>query len=505
MASGKGIDLVLIHPGNRSKIYQSLGETLSGIEPPVWATIIGTYVRRRGHSVAIVDPEAENLSAEETAQRVADLDPVLAVVVVYGHQPSASTQNMTIAGEICAAIRQAAPGLKTAMVGGHVAAVPQRSLEDEDVDFVSNGEGPLTVLELLEALKAGETDLSKVRGLLYRENGGIVTTRSAPNLQALEEEVPELAWDLLSMSEYRAHNWHCFGDLKRQPYAAIYTTLGCPYHCTFCCIQAPFKNGEQVLGFTQNVNTYRFWSPESVVNQIGTLVEEHGVRNLRILDEMFVLNARHVNGICDLIIERGYDLNMWAYARIDTIRSQETVDKMKAAGFNWLCFGIESASERVREDVDKSISQEKIYEVVDQVRSAGINVIANFIFGLPEDDLEAMQMTLDMALDLNAEFVNFYSAMAYPGSQLYDLALQKGWPLPEKWSGFSPHSVDTLPLPTNYLSGSEVLAFRDEAWQKYFESPDYLAMVERKFGTLTVEHIKDMASHTLVREHLPAS
>jgi len=505
MASGKGIDLVLIHPGNRSKIYQSLGETLSGIEPPVWATIIGTYVRRRGHSVAIVDPEAENLSAEETAQRVADLDPVLAVVVVYGHQPSASTQNMTIAGEICAAIRQTAPGLKTAMVGGHVAAVPQRSLEDEDVDFVSNGEGPLTVLELLEALKAGETDLSKVRGLLYRENGGIVTTRSAPNLQALEEEVPELAWDLLSMSEYRAHNWHCFGDLKRQPYAAIYTTLGCPYHCTFCCIQAPFKNGEQVLGFTQNVNTYRFWSPESVVNQIGTLVEEHGVRNLRILDEMFVLNARHVNGICDLIIERGYDLNMWAYARIDTIRSQETVDKMKAAGFNWLCFGIESASERVREDVDKSISQEKIYEVVDQVRSAGINVIANFIFGLPEDDLEAMQMTLDMALDLNAEFVNFYSAMAYPGSQLYDLALQKGWPLPEKWSGFSQHSVDTLPLPTNYLSGSEVLAFRDEAWQKYFESPDYLAMVERKFGTLTVEHIKDMASHTLVREHLPAS
>ncbi len=505
MASGKGIDLVLIHPGNRSKIYQSLGETLSGIEPPVWATIIGTYVRRRGHSVAIVDPEAEDLSAEETAQRVADLDPFLAVVVVYGHQPSASTQNMTIAGEICAAIRQTAPGLKTAMVGGHVAAVPQRSLEDEDVDFVSNGEGPLTVLELLEALKAGETDLSKVRGLLYRENGGIVTTRPAPNLQALEEEVPELAWDLLSMSEYRAHNWHCFGDLKRQPYAAIYTTLGCPYHCTFCCIQAPFKNGEQVLGFTQNVNTYRFWSPESVVNQIGTLVEEHGVRNLRILDEMFALNARHVNGICDLIIERGYDLKMWAYARIDTIRSQETVDKMKAAGFNWLCFGIESASERVREDVDKSISQEKIYQIVDQVRSAGINVIANFIFGLPEDDLEAMQMTLDMALDLNAEFVNFYSAMAYPGSQLYDLALQKGWPLPEKWSGFSQHSVDTLPLPTNYLSGSEVLAFRDEAWQKYFESPDYLAMVERKFGTLTVEHIKDMASHTLVREHLPAS
>lgn len=464
---------------------------------------MATFVRRRGHSVAIVDPEAEGLSAEETAQRVADLNPILAALVVYGHQPSASTQNMTVAGEICTAVKQAAPDLKTLMVGGHVAALSERTMQEEDADFASNGEGPLTVLELLEAVKAGETDLSKVRGLLYRENGGVVTTSPAPNLQDLEQEVPELAWDLLPMDSYRAHNWHCFGDLQREPYAAIYTTLGCPYHCTFCCIQAPFKAGEQVLGFTQNVNTYRLWSPQSVADQIGTLVEKYGVRNLRISDEMFVLNKKHVHGICDAIIERGYDLNIWAYARVDTIHSQETVDKLKEAGVNWLAFGIESASERVRDDVDKSYGQETIYRVVDQVRSAGINVIANFIYGLPEDDLKAMQMTLDMAMDLNCEFANFYSAMAYPGSHLYELALRKGWPLPQKWSGFSQHSVDTLPLPTNYLSGPEVLAFRDQAWQKYFESPDYLAMVGRKFGTPTVEHIKEMASHTLVREHFP--
>lgn len=500
-----GIDLVLVHPGNRKRIYQDLGETLSGIEPPAWAAMMATYVRRRGHSVVIVDPEAENLSAEETAERITSLDPVLAAIVVYGHQPSASSQNMTIAGEICTAIKREDPSLNTAMIGGHVAALPKRTLDEEDVDFVSNGEGPVTVLELLQALKAGEENLGKVRGLMYRENGGVVTTTPAPNLQALEEEVPELAWDLLPMGDYRAHNWHCFGDLKRQPYAAMYTTLGCPYHCTFCCIQAPFKSGEQALGFTENVNTYRFWSPESVVNQIGTLVEQYGVRNLRILDEMFVLNTRHVNGICDGLIERGYDMNIWAYARVDTIRSDETIDKMKAAGINWLCFGIESASERVRDDVDKSYSQDKIYEVIDRVRSSGINVIANFIFGLPEDDLSAMQSTLSMALELNCEFANFYSAMAYPGSQLYDLAVSKGWPLPEKWSGFSQHSTDTLPLPTNYLTGPEVLEFRDKAWQSYFENPGYLSMVRTKFGEPTVKHIEEMASHTLVREHVRPS
>ena len=68
--------------------------------------------------------------------------------------------------------------------------------------------------------------------------------------------------------------------------------------------------------------------------------------------------------------------------------------------------------------------------------------------GLPEDDLETMQATLDMAMELNCEFGNFYSAMAYPGSPLYALALRNGWPLPEKWSGYSQHSVDALPLPT---------------------------------------------------------
>ena len=79
--------------------------------------------------------------------------------------------------------------------------------------------------------------------------------------------MPGSAWDLLPMDRYRAHNWHCLGDLERQPYAAIYTTLGCPYHCSFCCIQAPFKAGEQVAGIKDTVNSYRYWSPARVVEE----------------------------------------------------------------------------------------------------------------------------------------------------------------------------------------------------------------------------------------------
>lgn len=502
MATSSDVDLILVNPGGRAQIYQSLGATLTAIEPPVWAGLMATFVRSRGFSVVLVDAEAEELNPEETAERVATLRPMLAAVVVYGHQPSASTQNMPAAGAVCTALKQRAPDLPTLLVGGHVAALPERTLREEAADFVCSGEGPYTILELLEALKAGGTDFGKVRGLVYRDGAATVATPPAPLVQDLDREMPELAWDLLPLNRYRAHNWHCFGHLERQPYVSMYTTLGCPYHCSFCCIQAPFKRGEEVLGLKQNVNSYRLWSPELVVDQLGRLVEQHGVRNVKIADEMFVLNMKHVNGICDLLIERGYDLNIWAYARVDTVRGDDSVEKLKRAGFNWLAFGIESASERVRKDVDKGFKQDLIFQTVERVRAAGINVIANFIFGLPEDDLESMQETLDMAIDLNCEFANFYCAMAYPGSQLYGQAIQGGWALPTRWSGYSQHSVDTLPLPTKHLPASEVLRFRDHAFRTYFSGGEYLQMIDRKFGSDTVAHIKEMTSYTLDRQHI---
>jgi len=464
---------------------------------------MATFLRRKGWSVSIVDAEAEELTPEQVSQRIAELRPRLAVIVVYGHQPSASTQNMPAAGAICTAIKQRDPAQLVALVGGHVASLPERTLQEEAADFVCSGEGPYTLLDLLEALAASQSpEYRQVRGLWYRDAAGAIQwTPSAPLVKDLDGEMPEIAWDLLPMERYRAHNWHSFDGLKRQPYAALYTTLGCPYHCSFCCIQAPFKSGERELGYRESVNSYRFWSPQAVIAQIDRLVNTYGVRNIKIADEMFVLNPKHVSGICDAILERGYDLNIWAYARVDTVR-EDMVDKLKQAGVNWLAFGIEAASERVRNDVQKGFGQDEIFRTIERVRQAGINVIGNYIFGLPEDDLQTMQETLDLALELNCEFANFYSAMAYPGSQLYLTALQEGWPLPERWSGYSQHSVDALPLPTKHVSGADVLRFRDHAFQVYFSSPKYLEMIGRKFGPETVTHINEMASHKLVRQYV---
>jgi radical SAM superfamily enzyme YgiQ (UPF0313 family) len=501
MAATKKLDLVLINPGSRTQVYQSLGSKLTAIENPVWAGLMATFCRRKGLSVKIIDAEADELVPQEVAERVQDLDPVLAAVVVYGHQPSASTQMMMASGLVCTSIKQMSPGQPVLLVGGHVAALPQRTLEDEDADFVAGGEGLHTLVCLVEALKSSCPDWAKVPGLWYRADGRAYHTPDRPLVGDLDVAMPGVAWDLLPMSKYRAHNWHCLQGGDRQPYAALYTTLGCPYHCSFCCIQAPFKSGERAGGVKETTNSYRYWSPDAVIEQIDVLVNRHGVRNLKIADEMFVLNRKHVLGICDQIIERGYDLNIWAYTRVDTIK-EGMLEKLKAAGFNWLAVGIEAGSDRVRADVDKGFSQKEVYRVLESVRAAGINVIGNYIFGLPEDDHATMRATLDLALELNCEFANFYSAMAYPGSPLYARAIEQGVALPQQWTGYSQHSRDCLPLPTYHLTAREVLQFRDQAFSEYYTNPRYLEMIGRRFSHATVEHIWQMTAYKLERDLL---
>jgi radical SAM superfamily enzyme YgiQ (UPF0313 family) len=313
-------------------------------------------------------------------------------------------------------------------------------------------------------------------------------------IEDLDRSMRGAAWDLLPMNRYRAHNWHAFDWIyDRQPYASIHTTLGCPYKCSFCCINAPFGG-----------SSYRRWSPPIVGEELQILTDEYNVRNVKFVDEMFVLNKAHVLGVCDEIDRLGLGdwLNIWAYARVDTVKD-EYLERMRRAGFRWLALGIESASKHVRDGVEKGrFGNEEILKVVRKVQAAGIHVIGNYIFGLPDDTEESMRETLALAVEANCEFANFYCAMAYPGSKLYGMAVERGWKLPDTWIGYSQHSYETCPLPTETLTGAQVLRFRDEAFKYYFTDPGYLHGIERKFGRQVVEHLNRMVAIPLPRKLL---
>ena len=444
--------------------------------------------------MGIIDAEAENWSPQYTAEKVAEHDPRLAGIVVLGANPSASsTPKMTAAGEVATALKEKAPHIKTIFTGLHPSALPERTLKEEAADFVVQGEGFHTISRLLGVLKSGgEPQNDQIPGLWYIRNGEVVA--NPPPLLVNPDELPMTAWDLLPMAKYRAHNWHCFEHIdQRQPYAVIYTSLGCPFNCSYCNIHALY-NGKPGI---------RFRSPEKVVEEIDFLVKNYGKENtqfnIKFLDELFALNETRVNRICDLIIQGGYDLNIWAYARVDTV-NEKMLKKMKQAGINWLAYGFESADMKVRRGVTKKFEPDEVARAIEMTRAAGINIIGNFIFGLPDDDKTTVKKTLKMAESENFEYINFYTAMAYPGSQLYEDAVKQGIKLPETWHGYSQYATEALPLPTKYLSAPEVLRFRDKAFKEYFSRPEYIAMVRGKFGEEVVAHIEEMLKYEIHRK-----
>lgn len=486
------IDLLIIKPGDKKKVYGKLSSSLSAIEPPLWAALIAAYMKREGFSVRIIDVEADDLSPQQTAEAALKFDPTLTVFVVTGSNLSASTWHMTGAREYIREYITKSPQIKTMLWGLHASALPEKTIIEEKVDFIAQGEGFLTIAELLGKLRnSDKKELGSILGLWYTESGKVKNNPKAPLTSNLDD-LPAPAWDLLPMHKYRAHNWQCFHDLSsRQPYGVIFTSFGCPFNCSFCNLKALFgKPG------------IRYRSPKRVIEDIDILVKKYNVRNFKVLDECFVLNEKHVIDICDLIIGRGYNLNIWAYARIDTI-NELLLKKLKAAGFNWLCYGIESGNKDVRRDVSKSgFGQDDIRRVIAMTKDAGINILGNFMFGLPEDDMKTMRQTLDLAKDLNCEYTNFYATMAYPGSDLYNEALKSGVRLPENWRGYSAFSENCLPLPTKYVSAQDVLRFRDEAFVEFHSNPAYLEMIKNKFGEETVEHIKNLLKNKLNRKLL---
>lgn len=483
-------DIILLHANATHGIFGALGDDLVAVEQPLWCRLLAGYLEDRGHCVEILDAEAERLSVQDVVDWVEDSNPKLVAIVVAGHQPSASSQQMVASREFAGAIKNNNPRRKIIMTGNHPSALPVRTLMEEPVDWVCDGEGPVTLDALLRDLP-----LKDIPGLVWKDHGGIHQNQLA-GLLDLNKDLHGNAWHLLDMTKYKSHNWQRLDDItKRQPYAAIYTSLGCSYKCNFCMINV-----------FQHTNRYRMRAPQAVVDEMVMLNQQYGVETFKFTDELFVLNRRHTQAICEGIISAGLGdkISSWCYSRTDSF-DPEMLPLFRRAGFNWFALGIESGSKKVRQAANKALKSDDIVDKVRLIEAAGINVISNFIFGLPSDDLVSMQETLDLACELNTAFANFYVCQAYPGSALYDEAVAKGWTLPETWAGYSQHNYWTRPLDTEHVDAATVLRFRDEAFVTYFSNPAYQMMIHEKFGWETLAHINKMLTYKLKRKLLEAA
>lgn len=485
------LDLLLVFPNNRKRAYGELGVDIAGIIPPVQSGMTAAYLRERGYTVKILDADALEWLPDRVAREVAELQPRL-VMVSTDHVNSGDVTKMAAAGETARAIHAGAPGVPVLMDGVVPTAYPTWMLQDEGADYVCQGEPYEPIVKLVEKLKT-EGDGARVAdreipGIWARYGDEIVASTRAPMFHNVDN-LPMTAWDLMPPQNYRAYHWHCFHRLEqRSPYACLFTNLGCPYGCTFCSVN--------VVAGGPNFRTH---STDYVMKELEVLKKVYNVTNVRFLDNVFTIREDLVDELCDKIIASGMEFNIYVYSRVECVRSLELLKKMHKAGIRWICYGIEAAHERVRAAVDKPSNPEVITRALEWTREAGIWILGNFIFGLPEDDLESMQMTLDMAKDFNFEWTNFYCAMAYPGTKLYDEVKAAGGDLPKEWSGYGQLSPDAQPLATSYLTSKEILAFRDQAFIEYNSNPRYLNMLEKTFGREARDYVLRILEHKLVR------
>jgi len=504
------VDVLFVNPDSSFAAYQGLAKTFSAIEPPTWSLLLSESCRSKGYQPAILDCDAERLTLERAVERVKDIAPRLIVFVLYGQNPNSGTTSMIGAVTLADAIKEAAIGVPICFCGSHSQALPKEVLRHSCVDLVLLNEGTYALLNLLKSnLK---TDLGTIKGIGHKvENIPVLNKpeRVVPQ-ELMDQDLPGYAWDLLPYNNfpldlYRAHFWHAgFDHNERTPFAAIYTSLGCQFACSFCMINIINRVDNSDNTNASHSKGMRFWSPEWVAREMEKLAKL-GVKTLRISDEMFFLNRKYYLPILDNCIENDYGFNMWTYSRIDTVRPQ-ALETFKKAGVNWLALGVEAGNQLVRQEVQKgSFKEVNIRDVCNTISDSGINIISNFIFGFPEDTYETMKETLDLALELNTEMVNMYACQALPGSPLYHTAKQNGWPLPSSYEAFAFLSYECEPLQTKYLSAAEVLAFRDKAWVEYFSSKQYLSLIESKFGVSQRKNVQDMAKIKLRRKILENS
>lgn len=410
-ASRKMLDLLVVNPNNR------IVSPFAAIEPPLWAGLIASHYKEQGQKVAMLDAEAGNLTIEQTIEAIKNTSPRMIIIVVMGNNPSvASTPKMLVTKKLIGQLNNYKA--KTTVAGLHPSALPV------ETEF--------------------ELGVPVLKGKIF-------------------EGTPDMPWELLPMDKYRAHNWHCLDESPRSPYGVVYTSLGCPFDCSFCNIHALYGGSHKVW--------YR--NPEAVVSEIDLLVKKYKVRNIKFWDELFTLNQEHIEEICNRLIWKQYDLNIWAYARVDTINSEKLV-RMKQAGINWLAYGFESGSDNILAMSNKKASKDKAIKAVCVTHDVGINIIGNFVFGLPGDTGKTMQETLDFAKSLKLEFANFYVAKTYPGSNIY-----KG---NKDWASYSQFGEDD----------SKTNKFRDKAFIEFFTDRDYLDRIENRFGKQAIGHIKTM-------------
>lgn len=369
----------------------------------------GTIQQKDGKSIV-------GLEYDQIAERIREISPhIVGITVPF----SAQAQCAFDVARVAKAVDR---GIITILGGAHPSVRPVRCAENACVDYVVVGEGEHTIMELVDILERDRHDqLREVNGIAFKENGRSVVTPSRPPIRDLDS-IPFPARHLLPMDSYFNLAKRCVvpRPVLSRRWASIITSRGCPYNCVFCSIH-------NTMG-----RMWRFRSPQNVVEEIAQLVDKYRIKQIDFEDDNMTLNRKRVERICDMIIERGLDIEWYAPngLRADTL-NESLLRKMKKAGLKGLMLSPESGVQRVvNEIIGKNLDLRQVEKVVTLCSKLRISVECCFVIGLIGETKEDIKSTISYSRklrELGATGLRFCIATPYYGTELYRHAKEEGY------------------------------------------------------------------------------
>ena len=445
------LDILLIFPPiSVNERYNINVGKVGGHLPPLGLAYIAACLEQNGYNVEILDAPALEMEIDDILEEITKKDPK--VIGLTSLTPT--FHRAAIAAD---KIKNKFPE-KIIILGGHHATIMQEKIlqQNKSIDIVVYGEGEITTVELMDLIKnnkINKENLSKVDGIVFRDNEEIIKTKPRKPIEDLDS-LPFPARHLLPMEKYIPLP----NQYKRKPLVHMIMIRGCPYQCSFC-------SNNQVFG-----RKIRYPSPEKAVSEIKHVIEKYGAKEISFWDDMITVNKEWLNKFCDLIIENKLDIVWSCYARVDSVTS-EILKKMKQAGCWNIFYGIEAGDQQLLDNINKGITLEQSRNAVRWAKEVGIEVRGSFMLCLPRETPELARKTIKFAIELDPDYAQFSLTTPYPGTKLYEEARKYGR-LDENFGRYD--IWEPVFLPFGYKNEEEAKKIQKEAFRRFYIRPKYI-------------------------------
>ena len=447
--------ILLINPPWVIGEDKNLWKEVASAWPSLGLGYIAAVLEIEGHQVYYLDCSSEHYTVGDLDREILDNYRELDFVGI-----TATTPLVKNALAIAELAKKKFKDVKVVLGGVHPSIMPDEVLSHPAVDYVVMDEGEETMKELAAGLEP-----AAIRGLGYKKDGQIHKNPPRPLIPDLDA-IPAPAYHLMNMKTFRP----AVGSYKRLPVMILFATRGCPGRCTFC-----YRTFRGLV---------RKRSARNIINEIKILKRDYGIREVAFYDDTFTIFRPVVKEFCEIMINENINMTWSCFSRVDCV-DEELLRLMKKAGCHLILFGVESADEQILKNVNKRISLDQVLKVIRTARKVGLETRASFMFGNQGETEETIKKTINFAIKLDPDEVQFNIATPYPGTELFAWAKERGYIKSFDWNDYS-MSNTVFELPG--LDRKKLQRYYSLAHRKFYFRPK--VVLRRLFHIRSLDQLK---------------